>query len=142
MTAALGDGGWKLVGIGQGDLKALKGWAKLVKFSGTLYADQAQPELPAFKALEGRYADLAAAGCGHVCKESCIGSGYALFRLCCQCNCELARGAGSTNYKVMGGVIALDGGRTVFRQVLEHEDAPMPAQELIGALRAAGGGAT
>ena len=56
LQTALNDAGFELIGIGQGNLKALKGWGKLNRWPlGKLYSDFEQPSLPAFAALGANF---------------------------------------------------------------------------------------
>ena len=75
----LRNGGWELVGIGQGDFRALRTFGRMTKFPGTLYTDLDQPTLPAYRALGalGGGKD----SCGFICEQIFKGTALGIKRV-------------------------------------------------------------
>jgi len=138
LREAIGAGGWTLVGLGQGDPRALKSWGRLNKWPGALYTDQDQPKLPAFVMLGANF-KMPQAPCSRLCKDFCFGLCSAIATVWCSCppKFDLQRGAAKANVIVQAGVIALDYGDTVFQQHVKYITDNLPAADLTVALKAA-----
>lgn len=136
LQKALSDGGWKLVGIGQGELKALRSWGRLNRWPGALYADQQQPELPAFAVLGANFQGDPVS-CGKLCKDAVLGCCHGVSVVWCTCppRTDLTAGVANNNFTVQGGVLAFDAASTPFFQHhVGQIDTPLPAEELRAAL--------
>jgi hypothetical protein len=131
---ALVENGWSLVGIGQGQLKALKSWGRMNKFPGTLYSDLEQPSLPAYAALGARFKGNPQS-CLSTFRQAVLGTLHGLRVVVINGHFDLTSGVAKSNFLVQGGVIAFDGGREVFSQMMGQIDEPLPATALCEALR-------
>ena len=108
----------------------MKSWAKLQKFPGKIYSDKNQPNLPAFAALGANFKGKPQTCC-RVARDAMVGTVHALNLVVCGCHFELTAGVTKQNVLVQAGVIALDDGRVVFKQMQESIDQPLPTKELI-----------
>lgn len=134
-------GGFALVGIGQGDPRALKSWARLNKWPGAFYSDTAVPHLPAYVALGARFEGTQKTCC-KVTEESLVGSAHGLNVVFCQgCppNLDLIRAGTPLNANVLvqSGVLCFDGGVQIFHHHSPDIDIPLPAAALTLALQQA-----
>jgi len=132
LQTTLKSGDWRLVGIGMGDNRALKSWARLAMFPGKMYADAKQPSLPVFKALGANF--KGEMNCKDVTRQACVGTYHGISVVWCRGYGDLTAGLLRNNFVVQGGVVAFDGGKTVFSRHMARIDEPLPAAELAAAL--------
>ena len=135
LQTALNDAGFELIGIGQGNLKALKGWGKLNRWPlGKLYSDFEQPSLPAFAALGANFRGKPTTCC-KVAKDALKGTLHGLRVVVGGCHFELTTGVAKNNVLVQAGIVAFnDDGKVIFKQMQESIDQPLPADELRAAI--------
>lgn len=141
MLEVLKAGGWKLIGIGQGELKALKSFARLNDWPGEFYSDMDQPKLPAFAALGANFKGDPTS-CARLIKDTFVGCYFGIEVVWCRgCppNTDLTASVQKNNFLVQSGIVAMDGGTTVFNQQQRAIDTPLPAEALVTALEKHGG---
>ena len=135
---AINSGGWSLVGIGQGELKAFRSWARLLKVPATirLYSDMTQPSLPAFAHLGANFRGERI-GCGKLTVRTIKGTIFALRMLARSRSLDLTAGLAKNNVFVNAGIVALDqDGTHVFRHMQSDVLSPLPSASLASALKA------
>jgi len=136
LQKALSGGGWQLVGIGQGDIRALRAWGRLNRWPGALYADQKQPDLPAFAALGANFKGDAVP-CSRLCADALLGCCHGVSLVWCTCppRTAITAGVAKSNFEVQGGVLAFDKAPAAFFQ--QHSgriDTPLATDALRVAL--------
>jgi hypothetical protein len=137
LRAALEASGYELVGIGQGELKALRSWGRLNKWPGALYSDTDQPRLPAFAALGATFRPEPAP-CAKTCARALVGTWFALSMILCRgCppNLDLVSGFARNNVLVQSGVFVFNAaGELVLQEAMRDTDTPLPAAAVAEAL--------
>ena len=101
LQKALFAGGWKLVGIGQGNIKALRSWGRLNRWPGLLYADQQQPDLPVFAALGANFKGDPVP-CSRTCTDALVGTCHGISVVWGKCppRTDLTAGVAKSNFEV------------------------------------------
>jgi hypothetical protein len=140
LQEALASSGFKLVGIGQGNLKALKSWARLNKWPGELYSDMDQPKLPAFAAL-GAVFKPDPTPCSKTCWRALLGTAFGISVVWCRgCppSTDLTAGVASNNFLVQAGVVCFgEAGSVLLSRHMRDISTPLPAEEVAEVLRLA-----
>eukprot|EP00729_Bicosta_minor_P015291 gene15291-10086_t len=104
-----GDGGPRLVAIGNGGVSHADRWRKMVNFAGEVFVS---PSLDAYKEMQLSYGSKPI-GCGTYALRWCDGFWKALAIVCCHCAFGMASEMGDVEQQ--GGTFVFDGdGKCVF----------------------------
>ena len=105
LSVALAAGGWNVIGLGQGDFRALRSFGRMSKFQGQLVTD-AEPKLPAYQLLGA--VEKGKDGCSFACEQAFIGLYHGLKKVVFEGRTDLTAGLTKQNFVIQGGCLLVN----------------------------------
>jgi hypothetical protein len=139
LQAALADGGWNVVAVGQGDYRAIKTVARMSGFKGDIIVDFDQPKLPAFHAL-GSFPG-GKDTCGFKVEQAFIGTFVGIRRVWFQGHRGLMSGFSltKTDFLIQGGCLLIGPDCTpTYQKMFRQTNERWPIEELLAQVTQAG----
>ena len=136
LSVALAAGGWNVIGLGQGDFRALRSFGHMSKFQGQLVTD-AEPKLPAYQLLGA--VEKGKDGCSFACEQAFIGLYHGLKKVVFEGRTDLTAGLTKQNFVIQGGCLLVNEDcKPVFQHMFTRTAERWPIEQLLRAVEAAG----